>query len=179
MLKREAEKRKIDLDLRTCDHGKRVFGSTEEPERLKALSAVGNEILAGVKESDDILVYIESDLEWDSRTVMRQLILAAACRVEGFDVFAPLVMAGRAFYDIWGFRKNGVRFNPFFPYHPDLDHLRSATEIDSAGSCLVMRAEIARACRIRNDYGLVGLCEDIRAHGFKIAVVPQLEVFQA
>jgi hypothetical protein len=168
----------VSLDLHTCNHGQRVFGSTEEPDRLKALSMVGNAILSGVTPQDDVLVYIESDLMWEASTI-NILVAAAASRFHGFDVFAPMIMAGRAFYDIWGFRKAGVRFGPFFPYHGLLDHSKPVDEVDSVGSCLVMRGEIARQCRILNDYCLVGLCEDIRNHGYRIGVMPSLQVRQA
>lgn len=176
-LERGSAERGIRLDLRTCNHGQRVFGSTEEPERLAALSKVGNEILEGVMEQDDILVYVESDISWDVETIS---FLIGMLRLNPpFHVLAPLVMAGRAFYDTWGFRRDGMRFSPFHPFHPSVDHQhKSITSLDSAGSCLVMRAAVARVCRIRNDYGLVGLCEDIREKGFRIGLCPSAEVRQ-
>lgn len=154
-------------------HGGPYFGSTEAPERMKALSQVGNTIFAGARPDDDVLVYVESDLLWDAATV-KWLIQIALERVGGYDVFAPLVFAGEHFYDTWGFRGlDGERFAPFAPYHSSLNGL---TEVSSVGSCLVMRGEAARACRIKNDYCLVGWCEDARAQGFKIAVDPTLRV---
>lgn len=158
-----------------CDHGQRWFGSTEDPDRMVALSKVGNAIFDAVREDDDVLVYIESDLIWDGPTIAG-LIDAAMTRDGGFDVFAPLVYVGKRFYDVWGFRHlDGSRFSPFEPLkglHPQ----GYFSEVGSVGSCLVMRGEVARKVRIRNDYCLVGWCEDARRLGYKIAACPAFSV---
>jgi hypothetical protein len=170
-----AQRHGLELDLVTCNHGGPPFGSTEAPERLAALSKVGNAIFDAVRETDDALLYVESDLRWTADTARR--LLNAAVNLNGYDVIAPLVMAGPAFYDIWGFRGlDGRRFSPFVPYYPGLDG--QPFEIGSAGSCLAMRGAVARTCRIRNNYGLVGWCEDARAQGYRIAVYPALQVYQ-
>lgn len=167
------------IELPDCSHGQRWFGSTEEPDRMKALSRVGNAIFESVTPDDDYLVYVESDLYWHAN-VIAALVENAVQRTEGFDVFSPLVMAGDAFYDIWGFRKNGQRFGPFPPYHPSLCFTSGrVTEVDSVGSCLVMRSEVARRARIRNDYCLVGWCEDARRQGYRIGVRTDISVRQA
>lgn len=177
LLKRGAFGRGLWLEHIDVTHGLRQFGSTEEPERMVALSKIGNAIFNAVRPEDDVLVYVESDLHWYPEVIV-ELVHDALQRTCGFDVFSPLVMAGEAFYDIWGFRKDGKRFSPFAPHFPGL--LESEYfAVDSVGSCLVMRAEVARACRIRNDYCLVGWCEDARAQGFRIAVRPSLQVRQA
>ena len=165
--------RGVGAEVVACDHGQPWFGSTEAPERFAALSRVGNAVFGAVRESDDVLVYVESDLVWTASTV-KALVNMALSRRDGFDVFAPLIFAGANFYDVWAFRKNGARFGPFPPYHPEVNG--QLTEVDSAGSCLVMRAEVARRCRIRNNYCLVGWCEDARVNGYRIAVDPLLRV---
>lgn len=168
----------LETEIIDVSHGGPDFGSTEAPERMVALSKVGNAIFDAVKEDDDILLYIESDLRWNAE-VAETLIHAAAARVAGFDVFAPMVFAGRAFYDIWGFRTlDGVRFGPFEPYSQALNSDWRVCEVGSVGSCLAMRGEVARKTRIRNDYCLVGWCEDARNNGYRIGVVPELRVDQ-
>lgn len=164
----------LPLQLETLNHGGPWFGSTEAPERLRALSRVGNKVFESVAADDDVLVYVESDLVWDAHTI-GTLIDRAARRDGGFDVFAPLVFAGGNFYDVWGFRGlDFTRFAPFPPYHNSLRG--ELTEVSSAGSCLVMRGEIARAIRITNDYCLVGWCEQARKAGYRIAVDPTFRV---
>lgn len=164
----------VKVQIVDVTHGGPVYGSTEDPARMAALSGVVNKILDAVTHNDDIVVYVESDLLWDFNTI-DALINRAIGWAGGFDVFAPMIFAGQNFYDIWAFRKDGKRFGPFPPFHPGLTG-DATIEVDSAGSCLVMRAEIARRCRVKNDYALVGLCEDIRNQGFKIAVCPDLRV---
>jgi hypothetical protein len=109
----------------------------------------------------------------------RLLYLATMAYETGADVVAPLVMAGEAFYDIWGFRwLDGTRWSPFEHQTLNTRFPTDLIEVGSAGSCLVMRAGVARECRIRNDYCLVGWCEDARAHGYSICVHPDLIVRQ-
>lgn len=156
----------VALQLVTRNHGQRVFASTEEPERMKALSWVGNGILESVLPSDDVLFYVESDLLWRPQTFFNLMHLLTPRRM---DVVAPLVFAGDAFYDIWGFRKDGDRFHGASPYHHSLK-LSEPTEIDSAGSCLVMRAEVARTTRIPDGEALVGFCRIAREQGYRVWV---------
>lgn len=151
-----------------CSHGGPIYGSTEDPARMRALSSVGNTILAGVTQTDDVLVYVESDLIWDAHTIGSLVDIAFEGR-DNTDIVAPLIMAGDLFYDIWAFRRDGNRFSPFWPHFPGLYDTVSLP-VDSAGSCLVMRAEVARQCRIRDDNALVGFCDDATSKGFNIRV---------
>jgi len=161
-LREEAADRKLPLEVVTRDHGGPVFGSTEQPERMTALSHVGNGILEGVQDDDQVLFYVESDLVWSPDVILRLIDQLSP----GRDVIAPMVFAGAAFYDIWGFRVNGHRFGSLPPYYASLS-LSGLTPIDSAGSCLVMRAEVARRARMTTG-ALVEFCANARAAGFKI-----------
>lgn len=175
-LRMSARKRHLPLRLVECNHGGPVFGSVETEERFVALSKVGNAIFDAVAPTDSLLLYVESDLDWEP-AAMAELLRRAATQYGGFDVHAPLVKAGQCFYDVWGFRDlEGHRFGPMKPFHHALSD--RPMEISSAGSCLAMRAEVARAVRIRNNYCLVGWCEDARNQGFRIAVHPDLAVRQ-
>lgn len=164
-----ARSKGLPLEVRPCDHGGPVFGSTEDPARLDALTAVGNAILEGVRADDDALVYVESDLLWDPHTVGSLLDMALERR-DGYDVLAPMVWSQPdVFYDIFAYRKDGARFGPFAPYHPGLAPA-GVTEVDSAGSCLVMRGEVARQVRIPQGGALVGWCERAREAGYRVGV---------
>jgi len=160
----------IPVEIVDATHGGPVFGSTESPERLAALSTIGDKILAAVREGDDFLIYVESDLIWNAAT-MHYLLRRARTRA---GVYAPMVFAGELFYDVWGYRKDGVRFSPFPPYHAGL-HEFNITPVDSVGSCLVMHANIARVARM-NGGCLVGFCEDVRRRGWSVFVDPLLRV---
>jgi hypothetical protein len=168
---------RVPTQVVTCNHGQREFGSTEDVDRMVALSRVGNAIFNAVAPTDDVLLYVEADLLWDAHTA-GSLIDLALRREDGFDVVAPMIMcAPTIFYDVWGFRvTRDERFAPFKPYHPSLmkDALNS---VYSVGSCLAMRGEVARDVRIENDYCLVGWCERARERGYAIAVHTGFEVF--
>lgn len=164
-----ARSKAVPVEVRACDHGGPVFGSTEHQARLDALTGVGNAIFEGVRDDDDVLVYVESDLLWDPHTI-GSLIDMAAERRGGFDVLAPMVWAQPGvFYDIFAYRKDGQRFGPFAPYHPALKPT-GVTEVDSAGSCLVMRGGIARQVRIPKGGVLIGWCEKAREAGYRVGV---------
>ena len=166
----------IDIDVRKCEHGLPEFGSTERPERLRALSKVCREVFAGVTKDDDVLLYVESDLLWQPHDVGS--IIDMAMRQDGeLDIFAPLVFAGAAFYDIWGFRgTDGERFGPFSPYHESMP-TSGIGEIHSAGSCLAMRAEVAMKVKTpRNEQALVGWCKAARKAGYRIGCAVDFRV---
>lgn len=165
----------IDIEVVKCDHGGPVYGSTEHTDRMVALSKICNTIFDAVREEDDILFYVESDLIWDALTA-QLLIEYARRREQGYDIFAPMPFAGANFYDVWGFRGiDGERFAPFAPYHSSLKQ-NAFTEVSSVGSALVMPAYVARECRVKNDYCLVGWCEDARSKGYRIAVDSSLRI---
>ena len=147
-------------------HGGPWFGSTEHAERFAALQGVGNGILEATMTDVDVLVYVESDLIWEAYEVLSLMERLSA----SVDVVAPLIFAGSAFYDIFAYRDlDGVRFGPFAPFHPTLD-TQTFMEVSSAGSCLVMKGEVARKCRVDATSGLVGFCADARQQGFRIWV---------
>lgn len=180
MLAQYAKMRNFDLVIVECNHGGPHFGSTEHPDRMEALSKVGNAMLSSVGDNHDVVIYVESDLIWDAETICSLVehvigkpgvnYLHGEC-----DVAAPLIFAGEHFYDIFVFRKDGDRFSPFPPYHSGLASY-GLTDVDSAGSCLVMKGEVARRCRIRNSDVLIGFCADAKSQGYRICVDPSLRV---
>lgn len=171
------------VEVVTHNHGKREFSSTEDTDRLEALTGVMKAGMSTVDSSkDDVVLYVESDLIWNPHQV-GSLIDMAQRQDYGFDIFAPMVWAGkdkqnrRIFYDIWGFRKKGGdRFSPFFPYCDFFINMLRKIEVDSAGSCLAFRAEIAEKVQVSGSNGLVSWCESARNQGYRIAVAPQFYV---
>lgn len=168
-----ADALQVPLQLVVREHHGPWFGSTEAPERMAALSYVGNGILESITGEDDVLVYVESDLLWRPETFLRCI---DQLRPHEADVIAPMTFAGAAFYDIWAFRKNGHRFGPHHPFHGEL-RFDSLTPVDSAGSCLVMRADVARSCRIIDNEALVGFCRDVWRKGFSVQCDARERIF--
>ena len=84
---------------------------------------------------------------------------------------APLIFAGEHFYDVFAFRDlDGERFGPFAPYSHAFFGGQKFIEVSSAGSCLVMKGNVARRCRVDDSAGLVGFCADARRQNFRIWV---------
>lgn len=177
----------IGLDLRSFNHGYPHFGSIEHPDRMRSLSMVGNYIFDSILPTDDVVVYVESDLIWDAMTI-RQLVdflypqvgrADPPFSVHKYTVLAPMIFAGQLFYDVWGFRGlDGARFSPLPPYHSSFNGHRSPLhEVGSAGSCLVMTGDAARSARITKDDCLVGWCANARSAGHRIAVSMDHSVF--
>lgn len=157
---------RIPFTLVDGTHGQREFGSTEDQDRLAALSQLGNKGLGAIDIHDDAVVYVESDLLWSPTTIralLRQL-------KHGVDVISPLVFAGEYFYDVFCYRNlQGERFAPFSPYSNALVG-RQVAEVGSVGSCLIMKADVARTCRIPGAEVLIGFCRIAREKGYHIFV---------
>jgi hypothetical protein len=175
-----AKRYDIECYLRDASHGGPVFGSIVSKERFEALSKVGNWMLEQVQSDDDVVVYVESDLIWHEQTMLH---LGAQLLDYDLDIVSPLIMAGENFYDVWAFRGlDRAHFAPFKPYHRSLAEgfaLRNReglTELYSVGSCLVMKGEVARTCRIIDNNCLVGFCEDARTRGYKVWVDTRVKV---
>lgn len=171
----------VELTLLDTSNGVQRFGSVEAPERLAALSKVGNAMFDAVQQDVDFVLYVESDLIWTADVA--ELLIQRLMMFDDFDVIAPLVMAGQYFYDIWGFRGlDGERFSPTSPYHSSVpDYAAQAgsqtvVEVSSLGSCLAMRGEVARAARIRHGGALVDWSADARRLGFKLGAWPGLSI---
>lgn len=165
-----------ELTLFKAEHGGPVFGSVDDVARWRNISYVCNKVLESVAEEDTYLLYVESDLIWDSDTMM--FLLGDLDAHGGIDAIAPLSIhqPTGTFYDTWGHRKDGQRFSPSKPYHPGVG--TRMTPIDSAGSCIAMRGEVARSCRfVPPEQGIVGFGSDIRAKGYTLYLDPQLRVY--
>lgn len=165
--------RQVGLEPILCEynHGGPKYGSTEQPERLSALSDLANAGLTALSpfvDDHDVVWYVESDLRWYANTVGS---LIDVLTTSGADAVAPLIFAGKAFYDIWGFRGlDGVRFEPFKPYHASMVTDNRLTEVSSVGSSFVMRGAVAKNVRIQNGYALVGFWEEARRQGYRVFV---------
>lgn len=142
-------------------HGFPEYGSSELPNRLKGFGYAANGVFESVPEDADVAIYVESDILWSPFVMLRAIEQLQS----GIDLIAlpPFIAGTDQFYDIWGFRGlNGIRFSPFEQCPTD-----KLTPISSAGTCLVMRGEVARSCRC-TDQALVGFCEQATDRGYKL-----------
>lgn len=161
------------VDLFKREHGGQQFrGSPDNELRWKQISYVCDGVLEKVAADDDVLIYVESDIIWDSATMLKLLAqLQDHPAVTAMCFHQP---TGN-FYDTWGFRKNKLNFMATPPYHPALGS--EPLQIDSAGSVIVMRSEVARVCRFKPaELGIVGFGRDMKKNGFELWLDPSLKV---
>lgn len=166
------------LALVKREHGGPPWGSVDHPARWRALAWCANGVLDALRGDDDAVIYVESDLLWDAGTMLALLDHLD----RGVPAVAPLCFttAGH-FYDIYGHRgMDGVPFSPFPPYHADLAALAPGHLglVRSAGSCVAMRADVARLARFGEEPPdcVLGLGRTIWAAGYSLSLDPALKV---
>lgn len=158
------------------DHGGPMYGSVDEPERWKQVAYVYNTALDQLSFGGPLII-VEADIIWQTDTMLALLDDLG----EGVDAVAPLSVQYRDYaggwrnYEIWGHRwPNG----DCFPQ--ELDQIISddgaLQPISSAGSCMVLKPEVARQCRWGEEDGVVGFCRDIREKGFGLYLDDKLRV---
>lgn len=165
------------LTLFQANHGGPVFGSVDDAQRWRNISYVCNKVLDSVEEDDDYVLYVESDLIWDAETM--QYLLGHLHMQQHIDAVAPLSIhqPTKLMYDTWGHRAEGSQFRQHYPYHPSMRGTKMI-KLDSAGSCIVMRGEVARECRFTPpEMGIVGFGKDINDHGYQLWLDPTLQVY--
>ena len=125
-------------ELARVEHGGPHFGSVDNPQRWEQIARVVRPtIAAALKLEPELVVWVESDLMWETGAMVELIETARAGRA-----VAPMVMAAgeERFYDIWGFRLRGAYFLPqlpYFPHDPNDDNRADSRlrKIDSCGSC--------------------------------------------
>jgi len=161
----------VTVDLIDVTHGRPNYGSCENPDRLRCLSLVLNKILDAVPADADAVVYVESDLKWVPE-VLQRLISQLQSPI---DVISPPTFHrhprrpsdSKLLYDTWGFRTlEGRRYDRHMTRR-SLQQ-KGLKEMGSVGSCVAMRGDVARQCRVSNNLALVGWCEAVRGQGYRI-----------
>lgn len=156
----------------THNHGGPHFGSIEHPQRFAQLAGLGNALLDHVPANADAVLIVESDLVWEAATLVRLVD-----HLRDVPAVAPMVMDGpHSFYDVYAHRRNGVRFTKEPPYHADLATVAPGEllQVDSAGSALAMRGELARRVRFPQEDVIVGLCRGLYESGGSVWLDPGL-----
>lgn len=144
--------------LLKIDHGGRKFGSIDHPERWAQIALVCNGVMEAASEYLGPKIYVESDLIWEPPTMLQLLEDLAV-----YPAVAPLSIKDGRFYDTFGHRGlDGKAFEYTEPYHEVMLRMAPVVEIASAGSCVVMREEVAAVARFGENDCIVGLGRNIR-----------------
>lgn len=154
-----------------CTHGGPVFGSVVNEQRFRQLAHVGNCLWRHIPKDADVVLYVESDLIWDAETMLRLID-----DLQRVPAVAPVVMelSTGGFYDTYCYRKDGVNFKKYPPYHPALTC--GMVELDSAGSCMAMNAELARHL-VWDERVFVGISQQIRDIGASVWLNQELTIY--
>ncbi len=185
----------FSLNLLDVSHGQMSWKSVEDPRRLEAMSIIMNQGLEGIKSFNpnpnpnpnrldgDIVVWLMSDIEYNPETLFN-LISMLWDKGPGFDILSPNTLMGgtELFYDTWAYRKDGNRFSATYPYYGTSNLLDefdlTFPLIDSAGTCLIMRAEVALNCKVGKDnLEAVSFCADAKSKGYNINLAAYYNIY--
>lgn len=165
----------------------------EQPgPRLERLSLAGDNLLDMVKDEDYVLWH-ESDLFTDDDLVSRlvdtmeryqasvvggwPMLGTREIGLKGIPQGLRMELGETIFYDIWGYRKDGVRFTNRKPHHECCD-TTAPFYLDTVGSVVLLRGRYAREGARMNGGGLVGLCDAVRGMGGTVVCDPRVRVVQ-
>lgn len=149
----------LDAEIVACDHGGPAFGPVVDPQRFRQLAFVWNQIWQRIPVDSDVVLFLESDLIWHSKT-----LIALVDRVtQGLPAVAPLVLerGSHKWYDTWGFRRDGQQFRKEPPYADRWQAAGSLLQLDSAGSCIAINGHVARRLHWPEDNVVIGLSRQI------------------
>jgi len=94
------------------------------------------------------------------------------------DLVAPYVWIidrnPRVFFDTYCFRYKKYHFHPLYPPGINSNEL---LEIDSVGSCYVVKAEVFKKGEYRNPHPHIQFCNSIKKLGYKLYIDPKSHVY--
>jgi hypothetical protein len=173
----DAAARFFDSDIVTVNHGGQDYGSVVHPDRFANLSKVWNAIFERIPHDSDAVIVCESDLIWQPQT-----LLALLDHLAHVPAVSPMIVLERDgwpkeyAYDRWAFWRNGVQIRSMPPYFDDLDGDPDLVELDSGGSCMAMRGDVARRVTWPPEDVFRGLCRQIREGGDSVYLDMRLKV---
>ncbi len=162
-------------EILKSEHGGQKFPSIIHPMRWRQLSTACNVALCAavrVCQPNDRFVYVESDLIWEP-DVMIDLLK------HGVHAVSPMSMAadlGR-FYDVFGYRKDGMRFGPYPPYYEGWTPFsHDLVPIDTSGSCFVLDSYALPKVEFSAQDCILGIGRSLAANGITLFLDPTLAV---
>ena len=151
--------------------------------RFSRLATLRNMLIDQALENEDYVLMIDSDIVHIPENLIPELM-----NVKEAEVVAPLIFidnfrefGNTFFYDDLAFIKDRINFDHHYPYVPGYHELpTSPVFVDSVGACYLVDSGVFRvgARYVANDdvSEQVTFCEEVRRHGFRVAVHPQLRV---
>lgn len=143
-------------------HGK-IYGSIDVEKRWSQIAFVVDGILERVQPQHDAMLYVEADLLWEPSTMINLLK-----HLERVECVVPMIWMNGIFYDIWAYKKDGIKFTGRPPYHPSLNQqpVGGLYPIDSGGGCVAVKGTLARTYRCRPEsLAICGFFAELKSHG--------------
>jgi GT2 family glycosyltransferase len=160
------------------EHGGPKFGSTGEPERMRQHAFCWEAVLERLTPEDDVFVYLTADLIWDPAVMRRCLERLGEPQV---DMVAPFLFYQGRFYDTWAVKgMDGVSYGYFPPHHREMlePSVNGLYQLSSAGSFIVMKAEIARTIHFDPpEMEVVSFTRNAVKAGWRLWLDPALKVY--
>lgn len=163
-------------DVTVLDIGSTGIKGDDMASRLRRLSVTANHYLKNVGDADYVLIH-ESDIISPANLVNLLVANAEAghCPIAAWPVL-EIRPNFKVFYDVFCYRKDGVRFTHMPPYHPCY-HADRPFIVDSAGTILMFHAEDAGNV-LMDKRAILDLCWHLRELGRDIWVDPRIVVEQ-
>lgn len=152
-------------ELIDVTHGGRWHGSVVNSDRFRQLAQVSNAIWEAIPDNADVVLFLESDLAWDTAGLLTLIDGTQQHAVTCGMVYHRI--GGHRFYDTWAYSAGGKTFGALAPYHPALTG-DEWVELDSAGSCLAIRGDMAHRLLWSANDVVRGICAQVRANGGEI-----------
>lgn len=156
-------------------HGGPMYGSVVDAQRFAQMAYCYNRVWRHIPADADAVLFVEADLMWKPAAMVALLdalqeypaVSPRAMHREGCRLYGTGDV--RAWHDTWGFVYQGEHFTNLPPYHPDLNG--EPLHLDSAGSCIALRGELARSLHFPAEDMVVGMTK--MAGG--VTLLPELE----
>jgi len=118
---------------------------------------------------EDYFLLFDSDILEVPKNLLKELLKVDA------DIVAPYTWSEkhRHFYDNFMFRINNTRFSP---EDPPGTGLKYPIEVDSVGTCFLVRHEVFKDVEIKNPYPHLLFCGNAKNLGYNIVACPYLEI---
>lgn len=162
-----------DYTILKCEHGGPKFDSTDDPVRWRQIAAACQvAMIAATRmcEPDEPFCYVESDLVWKPETMLT--LVDDLTRV---PAVAPLSMQNTRFYDVYGYRKDGKRFEPWSPFCDGYEE-GNLIPIDSSGSCFVTLGHYLPTLNFSPTTCIRGIGQSLRDNGHQLYLDPTVRV---
>jgi hypothetical protein len=118
---------------------------------------------------EDYVLFIDSDVVSIPPNLLKHLI------TRNVDIIAPYVYNyhSKIFFDTYIFRKDGNKFSINPPFQEEV------LEVDSVGTCLLVRSKVLKECRFANPHHWLHFCYFAREKGYKVYADPTIRIEHA